>query len=317
MPSDVILLRTQFLGVGDTLLESVLRRTGEQLLDAGAPFGARMQRVIETCRSLGQAVVALQHVFEQVTVRPDAVGGIAGVLLTLQPVAIDDVDRDLPYGIGPDEQVPPGQGRRRQRPQIGENEAAQLAHRVSSQLGLEGAVGTLHRPVEAFAVGTVEPAMIRAAKPAFIGNPELHVDETVQAAIADQPEAAAAIPVEDEILAEHPNLAHRIVLQLGERCNRDPVAAHELAARGTGSNAGQPLVGFGTQHRGSSQFFRLHGRLASSASRAGLSRHRAQDDVRAGPPRVRHPPSAADLKLLHHPRQIRLGTSNRKAALES
>jgi hypothetical protein len=30
-----------------------------------------------------------------------------------------------------------------------------------------------------------------------------------------------------------------------------------------------------------------------------------------------HRPSAADLKFLHHPRQTRSGTSNRKAALES
>ena len=88
----------------------------------------------------------------------------------------------------------------------------------------------------------------RAAQSAIIRNAELHVDETVQAPVADQSEIAFAVPIEDEVFAENAHLAHRILAELGERCDRDLVTAHKLAAWGSRADAGQALVGFGGQH---------------------------------------------------------------------
>ena len=247
MAPHVIGLGTEFLRVRDALLETELGRTREQLLDAVAPLGARMQRVIETRGAFGELAVSFQDVFEQMAVRPHAVRRIAGVFLTLQPVAVDDVDRDLAHRVGPDEQIPTRQRRRGQRSQIGKHQAAQLLHRIGFQLGFD-LVLVLHWAIQAFAVRAVEPSVIGAAQSAFVRNAKLHVDRTVQASIADESKIAAAILVEDQILAEHPHLAHRIFQKLSERRDRNPIAAHEFAAGCAGADAGQPLVGFRAQH---------------------------------------------------------------------
>ena len=62
-----------------------------------------------------------------------------------------------------------------------------------------------------------EPAVVGAAQPALVRNPVLQVDAPVQAAIADQAERAAAVAIEDEVLAEEAHLADRILQELRER----------------------------------------------------------------------------------------------------
>jgi hypothetical protein len=67
----------------------------------------------------------------------------------------------------------------------------------------------------------------------------------VKTPVADQSEVAAAVLVEDEIFAENAHLADGILAELCERCDRDPIAAHKLAAPGSGTYAGQTRVCFG------------------------------------------------------------------------
>src|SRR5271169_193399 len=178
MPADVVGLGTQVLRIRYALLEAELRRPREQIFDAVAPLGASVQRVVEARGAVGEIAVTLEYVFEQMSMGPDTMRRVAGVLLTLQPIAIDDVDRDLAHGVGPNKQIPARQDRRGQRPQIGENEPAEFLHRIGLQLGLEPAFAAFHRPLDAGAFGIIQPAMIRTAQPAFVRNAELNINET-------------------------------------------------------------------------------------------------------------------------------------------
>ena len=76
--------------------------------------------------------------------------------------------------------------RRRQWPQIGEDEVAQFLHRISLQLGLDS-FDIFHRPIKAVAVRAIEPAVIGTAQPAFIRNAKLQIDQPMQASVADEP----------------------------------------------------------------------------------------------------------------------------------
>ena len=86
--------------------------------------------------------------------------------------------------------------------------------------------------------------MIRASQATFVRNAELHIDETMQAAVADKSETSAAIFIENEILAQHAHFAHRIFQQLSKRRDGNPIAAHKVAARRSGADSSQPLVCF-------------------------------------------------------------------------
>ena len=47
-----------------------------------------------------------QHIVEQIAVQVDAMGGVAGVLVALEPIASQAHDADLAHRVGNDEQVP-------------------------------------------------------------------------------------------------------------------------------------------------------------------------------------------------------------------
>src|SRR4051794_11115423 len=105
--------------------------------------------------------------------------GIAGILDGLQPVAWDDRQSDLP--IHPFEHVglPSRQKWRRTRTEIGEDKPAQFFDRISLDLYLVlvGAVRVgklLERLFDALAALIIEPAVVCAAQPAFVGNAEHH-----------------------------------------------------------------------------------------------------------------------------------------------
>jgi hypothetical protein len=245
---DAIALRAEFLGIHDALAHAVRRRFGKELLDADAHLQAAVDRVLVALRAF-DLPVALQRVFEELPVRPHAVRRIAGVLLTLQPVAVEHVDRDLANAVGPDEEIPARQCGRGQRAHVREYEAAEFLRGIAGQL-------LLNRPrrmrlERAFGAGpglVEEPAVIRTAQAAVVGDAELKIDAPMQAAVADQAEGAAAIAIEDEILTQHAQLADWVLQQLCERRDRNPIAPHQIAARRAGADARQPVVHRRSQH---------------------------------------------------------------------
>jgi hypothetical protein len=73
----------------------------------------------------------------------------------------------------------------------------------------------------------------------------LQIDETVKTSVAYQSKVAAAVLIQDEVFTENAHLADGTLAKLREGCDRDPIAAHKLTARRSGTYAGQTLVCFG------------------------------------------------------------------------
>src|SRR5260221_14292433 len=123
-----------------------------------------------------------------------------------------------------------------------------------------------------------QPAVIGATQAALVRNAILQVDATVEAAIADEAEAAARVAIEDEILAENAHLADGVFRQLHDGSDRDPVAPHQLAAGRAGSDTRQPVIHCFAEHRPSSScVFRLLSRLLAVLCR---TRHDGRTETR-------------------------------------
>ena len=96
------------------------------------------------------------------------------------------------------------------------------------------------------AVGAVEPAVIGAAQPLLLGDPELHRRGGARSA---RRAARVALPVGvgDEVLAEQADLRTCLVAA-ARPGGRVPVAAEQLPG-GSGADPRQPLVLFAREHR--------------------------------------------------------------------
>ncbi len=99
------------------------------------------------------------------------------------------------------------------------------------------------------APGAVElPAVIRATNPVFGRDPVRERRAPVRAELADQPERAAAVLEQDEILTEDADALGPAVLHLVEHGDRPPVPPQEASHPRAGSDAGEQVVFLGGQH---------------------------------------------------------------------
>jgi hypothetical protein len=90
--------------------------------------------------------------------------------------------------------------------------------------------------------------VIRTAQPARIGDAQLHIDAAMQTPVADQTERFAAVAIEQQVLAQDADFAHRVLEQLGEGRHRNPITAQQFAARRPRADARQPFVHRGCEH---------------------------------------------------------------------
>ena len=166
-------------------------------------------------------------------VEEDAVERVHRVLGDLQPVAgrVNRVRNELVVGLI--DRVQHGEGRPRlRRPEIGEDQAAVLAQRIGAVEDMAGdAAGLgLARRLQDRAVDVVEPAMIAAADAGLADDAELERGAAVAAMRVQEPEAAAAVAKQHQILAENAHAQRQVLDPLGHR-HGEPEAPEILAGR--------------------------------------------------------------------------------------
>ena len=152
---------------------------------------------------------------------------------------------------GRDEAVEIRKRRRLARPQIGEQDAALLDHRIGflPDVGAQIAVVRLGRRLQALAVDVEQPAMKRAAQAAVLQPPIGEIGAAMRAMPPDQPVAALVVLEDDEVFAEQPHRLYRPVAgELIDQRGRLPIAAHQIAGRGAGRGAGDEIVLLGAEH---------------------------------------------------------------------
>ena len=137
-----------------------------------------------------------------------------------------------------------GDERRGFRAEVGEDEAAECLHGVRLQLDPAGERGVrrLSGHFQTLAGLVIQPAVVRAAEPVLLGDAKEQVHPAMGARGVDEPQLATRVTVEDEILAQEANRFGRVLLQLCQPGDGLPVAAHQLAHRGSGTNLGQSIV---------------------------------------------------------------------------
>ena len=176
---------------------------------------------------------------------------------------------------------------RRLRAEVSPDQPAQLLDRVrlDDRPLFEGAVRRLHvlgRLFQAAAGVVVQPAVIGTAQADLLRDAEHHLDSTMQAAVADQTQIAAAVAVKNQVLTQQPHLLRRLLVQLGGRGDGHPVAAQQLAHRRAGANLGQSGVFSFGQHASSVVLsFREAKRRGIRATKVRISRLRLEMTVRA------------------------------------
>src|SRR3984893_8068188 len=94
---------------------------------------------------------------------------------------------------------------------------------------------------QAPAVRVVEPAVIIAAQPAFLDIAVAEVGAPVPAMAIEEAVFAAEILVEDEILAQQPHRKRAGSFEFAGAGDRPPIAAQEIAHRGTGAGPRQNI----------------------------------------------------------------------------
>ena len=66
----------------------------------------------------------------------------------------------------------------------------------------------------------------------------------MQAAIANEPQAALRIFVQNQVFPQDTHFTHGVFEELRIGCDGDPVTTHELAARGAWPHTAQPFIRF-------------------------------------------------------------------------
>src|SRR6185312_2811374 len=196
------------------------------------------------------------------------------VFLALQPVAVEHVNRDLTDAVGPDVEIPARQRRRRQRSHVCKDKPAEFLDRIALEPPRDFAFGTgFQRPLETLPRRPEEPAVIWAAQASLVGNAELEINASMQTAVSDEAEVAAAIAVKHKVFAENADLTHGVFEELSVRRDGNPVAAHQLAAWRARPYPRQPIVHFrGHRLRSPSPSVCGGDRLSDAANPSRLSR---------------------------------------------
>jgi hypothetical protein len=100
--------------------------------------------------------------------------------------------------------------------------------------------------VDALAVDVELPAVVGAAKTAFLVTAEEQRGSRVRAGLLDQPDVTVGVPEGDEVLTQQPDPGRRPIglSHLGTQARRDPVPAEQTAHERAGTDPGQDLVVF-------------------------------------------------------------------------
>ena len=160
------------------------------------------------------------------------VGGVGAVLDEVVPVVVVVARRlDAPLAAGLCERCVLRQRRLLvRRPEVGEDQPAQLPHRVGevAHLLVERAAGRLRRLLQAGAGHVEEPPVVRAAQPRCHHVAVLQGGAAVGAVKPQEPQAALAVAEQHQVLAEdaHPD---GDVPQVVVPAHHHPVAPEPLA----------------------------------------------------------------------------------------
>jgi hypothetical protein len=184
-----------------------------------------------------------------VVVHPLEMHGIAGVLLALKPVARNLRDDDLAEAVLPGERLPDRQLRHRLRSHIGPQQARTFLHRIglgaAAIPGARARIGDVVVGLLEAAAGLVhQPAVIVAADAGLLDEAVGEIGAAMRALPIDQPEPAAEVLVEHEVLAHQADSLDRAPLELAGAADRHPIAAQQLAHRGPGADLGEQPVFF-------------------------------------------------------------------------
>ena len=240
--------------MADLPVVAVLRLAGQQpvLGDAVIEFAERDLLVVRADRDLVALALLLLDELIGVAVQPFGVDRVERVFHDLEPVAGHDRAAEHADRAFGDEAVEA----RQQRlgfggTEIGPDHAAQFLDGIGGRADLvaERAFLRLVRLREAFAVPGKLPAVIGAAD-AVLGRDAISErGAAVRAPLGDQAEPALAVLEQHEVFTEHADaLVPDLAFELGCRCDRVPVAAHQVAGRGARPDAGEQFVLLRRQH---------------------------------------------------------------------
>ncbi len=120
------------------------------------------------------------------------------------------------------------------RAHIGPVDAAHLLDRIGRRLDLvaERALFRLVRLAQALAAVAELPAVIGAADAVLGRDAVRQRSAAVRAGLGDQPHAALLVAEQHQVLAEEADAPGPFAFELGDRCDRVPVAAHQNSPQG-------------------------------------------------------------------------------------
>src|SRR5262245_2140276 len=144
-----------------------------------------------------------------------------------------------------------GNERHRFGTEIGKDQSSQLLHRITGDgnLLLEGAAGRLRGHFRAPALPVVFPPMVGTAQAVLLRYPVDHRHSAVRAGIADQPQTAFSVSIQDQGLAQDLNRFGRVLLHFRDAGDGVPIAPQELSHSRAGPNLSQQFIFFLAQHQ--------------------------------------------------------------------
>src|SRR5580692_45928 len=182
-------------------------------------------------------------------VQPFHVVRVDRVLHDLHEVAGQFGVGDVPPHVGPDEQVVARQQRGRRRAEVGEDQPAQLRDRVGRRPDPAGkrAVRQFSWLLQTASVRAEQPAVVPAAQARLFGTAEGEGGTAVRALLGQQPELAASVPEQDQVLAEQPPPRRYPACHVVGG-HRPPVPAQQVPHRGSWPDRGEALVFLLAEH---------------------------------------------------------------------
>src|SRR5262245_28642260 len=141
--------------------------------------------------------------------------------------------------------------RRLARPEISEQDAALLHHRIGglADVGTQAAPFRLGRRFQALAADVEQPAMERAAQPAMLEPPEREISAAVRTSTLEEAIAAAVIAEQHQAFAEQPHRLDRAVAgELICQRGRLPVVPHQRSGWRSATDTGDEVILLGAQH---------------------------------------------------------------------
>src|SRR5262245_32707344 len=169
----------------------------------------------------------------------------------LQPIAVDQALEREGVAVGRNEAIEMRKCRRLARPEIGEQDAALLHHRIGFLLdvGAEIAVVGLGRCLKTLTVYVEQPAVEGTTQATILKPAIREIGTAVRTASTDQPVRALVILEDHKVFTEQPDRFHRSVTRkLVDQRRRLPIAPHQATRRRTRPCTGDEIVLLRTQH---------------------------------------------------------------------